>query len=231
MTLIPYPSVPMYPGVPPIPRLTDGNPNITFALPSPQSVAGSPEPTWGIFDADGNPLYTPTEGGTLSVFSFGFERSMGISDFPVEALPGSTNGSGFASYNKVYQPANPILTMALSGTEGEKTAFLAAVDLACQTTQLYNVWTPDAIYSAPGGAYTVNQYNYRRSAIQGATMLMVEISLVQVKQVTSALSNVTAPQSPSAASPSNGGTVTGATTPISPRLSQIISGILHGGAQ
>ncbi len=231
MPLIPYPSVPMYPGVPPIPRNSADNTNITFALPSPRSVAGSPEPIWGIFDAAGNPIYTPTEGGTLSVFSFGFERSMGVSDFPVEALPGSTNGSGFASYNKVYQPANPILTMALSGTEGEKTAFLAAVDLACQTTQLYNVWTPDAIYSSAGGAYTVNQYNYRRSAIQGATMLMVEISLMQVKQVTSSLSNVPAPQSSSSASPSNGGTVTGATTTLSPQIVQSIIKVLHGGAQ
>ena len=231
MPLIPYPRVPIFAGVPLIPRLTMDTPNIALGAPVPMGVVPAAEPVWGIFDPSGNPLYTPTEGGTLSVFSFGCERSMNVSDFPVEAASGSANGSGFASYNKVYQPANPILTMALSGTESEKTAFLAAVDLACQTTQLYNVSTPDAIYSAPGGAYTVNQYSYRRSALQGATMLMVEISLIQVLQVTSSLSNVPAPQSPSSASPSNGGTVTGATTTISPRLSQIITSVLHGGAQ
>ncbi len=231
MPYIPYPNVPIFDGVPLIPRLSISSPNIALGAPVPLGVVPAAEPVWGIFDPAGNPIYTPTEGGTLSVFSFGFERGMSVSDFPVEAVSGSANGAGFASYNKVYQPANPILTMALSGTESEKTAFLAAVDLACQTTQLYNVWTPDAAYSASGGAYTVNQYNYRRSALQGATMLMVEISLIQVLQVTSSLSNVPAPQSPSAASPSNGGTVTGSTTTISPRLSQIISGILHGGAQ
>lgn len=231
MPLIPYPNVPIFAGVPLIPRLTPDHPNIALGAPVPLGVVPAGEPVWGILDPAGNPIYAPAEGGTLSVLSFGFERSMNVSDFPVEAVANSTNGSGFASYNKVYQPANPILTMALSGTESEKTAFLAAVDLACQTTQLYNVATPDAIYSAPGGAYTVSQYRYRRSAVQGATMLMVEISLVQVFQVNSFLTNVPAPQSPSAASPVNGGTVTGSTTTISPHFSQILQGILHGGAQ
>jgi len=67
-------------------------------------------------------------------------------------------------------------------------------------------------------------------------MLIVEVSLKQVLQVTAALTNVpagttgiTSPQSPSATSTTNGGTVNGNDTPV---LSQdSIDAILAGGAR
>ena len=241
MTLIPYPDVPNVSGVPQIPRNSPGSQDITIGVGTALVSVSQLEPQWGIYTQDENPIYTPTEGGTLSVFSFGFERSMQVSDFPIEADPNTTNGAAFASYNKVYQPSNPIVTLAISGTEAEKTAFLTAIDNACQSTSLYNVYTPDAEYSnRVNGACTIERYSYQRTATHGATMLIVEVSLKQVLQVTAALTNVpagttgiTSPQYPSATSAINGGTVNGASTTISPRLASLLKpfSILDGGAQ
>jgi hypothetical protein len=238
MPLIPFPSVPNYPGVPAIPRTAPGSPSINISIAPAQNTSvsqSSSEPLWGIFTSSNAPLWKAEDVGTLSVLSFGFERSMQVSDFPVEAN-NANQGAAFASFNKVFVPSNPILTLALSGTEAQKMYFLAALDVACQSTALYNVLTPDASYVAPNGACTIERYSYQRTATHGATMLIVEVSLKQVLQVTAALTNVptgttgiTSPQSPSATSATNGGTVNGNDTPV---LSQdSIDAILAGGAR
>jgi hypothetical protein len=224
MPTIPYPDVPNYPGVPYIPRTSPGAPSINLSVAPPQDWMINQAPNelpWGIFTYPANkPIYPPTEGGTLSVLTFGFTRSMQVSDFPIEAN-NTKKGAAFASFNKVYQPSNPVVTLALSGTEGEKIAFLKAIDDACQSTALFNVYTPDASYSGSKGACTVERYSYQRSATRGATMLIVEVSLKQVLQVTAALSNVAAvsgiasPQSPSAVAPVNNGITQASPPPVS----------------
>ena len=99
---------------------------------------------WGIYSSvSGNPLYTPVDGGTLSFFSLAYSRRMQISDFPIEANT-SSEGAAFASFNKVWQPANPIVTFSLSGSETEQYGFLSALDAACASTDLYDVITPEA---------------------------------------------------------------------------------------
>jgi hypothetical protein len=232
MPLIPFPSVPNYPGVPAIPRTAPGTPSINISIAPAQNTSvsqSSSEPLWGIFTSSNAPIYTPTDGGTLSVLSFGFTRSMQVSDFPIEAN-NTSQGAAFASFNKVFVPSNPILTLALSGTEAEKIAFLATIDVACQSTSLYNVYTPDASYSGSQGACTIERYSYQRTATHGATMLIVEVSLKQVLQVTAALSNVvngttaiTSPQSPSATSQVSNG-ITQPSTPPTSWLAQIFGG-------
>jgi hypothetical protein len=227
MSLIPYPDVPNYSGVPPVPRVSAGSPGITLKIASQQSSVlnnTSVELPWGIYTQANQPIYAPTDGGTLSVLSFGFTRAMSVSNFPIEA--NNTNqGAAFASFNKVYQPANPVVTLALSGTEGEKIAFLAALDAACQSTELFNVYTPDASYSGSDDACTIERYNYQRSATHGATMLIVEVSLKQIRQVSASLTNtsIPAPQSPSASSQVNNG-ITQSSTPPTSWLAQILGG-------
>ena len=205
MPTIPFPNVPSYPGVPPIPRTAPGTPAINIRLaggnPAPNQSAG--ELPWGIFTYPANqPLYKPTEGGTLSTFSVGYTRSMQVSDFPIEANS-SGQGAAFASFNKVFQPATPIVMLSLGGTDAEKIAFLAAVDQAVSSTNLYSVYTPDSSYTG----YSIERYSYNRSAVRGATLLMVEVCLKQILQVTASYSNtpVVAPQSPSSATPVNNG--------------------------
>ena len=230
MPTIPYPDVPNYPGVPSIPRTAEGSPNITISVASGQSVSinqSSDGLPWGIYTSANAPLYTPTEGGTLSVLSFGFSRSMNVSNFPIEANA-TGQGAAFASFNKVFQPYTPALTLALSGTEGEKIAFLKALDDACSSTNLYNVYTPDASYSGSDGGCTLDRYSYQRSAAHGATMLIVEVSLTQVLQVSPSYTNqpISSPQSPSAQGAVNNG-ITQPSTPALPTsvLSSIASAL------
>ncbi|MDG6999852.1 MAG: hypothetical protein JRN15_12135 [Nitrososphaerota archaeon] len=217
MPLIPYPDVPNYPGVPQIPRNGSQQNSITIKLSTgvlilPQSQVG----VWAIFNSStGADLYTPQNGADLSFLSYGFSRSMAVSDFPIEA-PSSGVGSGFSSYNKVFEPANPIVTLSLSGPESEQARFLAALDAACGSTDLYVVQVPDTVNASTQRTYTVESYSYRRSADRGATLLMVEISFREIKQTTATLTNVltpssasvpVTPQSPSAVAPVNAGTV------------------------
>ena len=240
MPLIPYPAVPSYPGVPQIPRTGPGSPSINVSIASPDSGVVSQstnELPWGIYTYPANqPLYAPNEGGTLSVLSFGFTRSMQVCDFPVEA-DNANQGAAFASFNKVYQPANPVLVLALGGSEGEKIAFLAALDTACQSTALFNVYTPDASYSGSTGACTMERYSYQRSAIRNATMLTVEVSMKQIMQVSASLSNVSngsgtidSPQSPSASSQVNNGITQTSAPPVS-WLAQAVQGVGIGANQ
>lgn len=123
---------------------------------------------------------------TLSTFSVEFSAETRISDFPIE------NG-GFASYNKAQLPSNPIVTLILEGSEDDRTYFLNAIDAACKSTDLYSVVTPTVTYGATAtvAGYSLERYSYSRKADKGATLLMVEISLKEIRQV--AASYTTAP--------------------------------------
>lgn len=231
MPSIPYPAVPACPGVPPIPRTAPGTPaiNIKVANGNLAPNESANELPWGIFTYPANqPLYTPTDGGTLSTFSVGYTRSMQISSFPVEANA-SGQGAAFASFNKVFQPAKPVVMLSLGGTDAEKIAFLYAIDQAVSSTNLYNVYTPDSSYTG----YSIDRYSYNRSAMHCATLLMVEVSLTQILQVTASYSNtpVVSPQSPSSANAVNNGI----TQPSAPDTSLLydfansISGLLGVG--
>lgn len=230
MSNIPYPDVPNYDGVPDIPRESSGTSSISISVASGQegSSSTSSYSSWGIYTQSGDAIYTPTEGGTLSVLSFGMTKSMAVSSFPVEA--NNTNqGASFASFNKVYQPINPVITYSLSGTSNEKSAFLTAVDDACESTTIYNVFMPDADYSAPDSGCTVERYSYNRTAATGATLLIVEVSLKQAKQVTAQLSNssISSAQSPSSSAKVNNGNTQTSTAQTS-WLAQIATGNLVG---
>lgn len=226
MSLIPYPNVPNYPGVPSIPRTSPGSPAINVSLANPQAATPSVSyaDQWGIYESDsGDALYSPVDGGTLSFFSLAYVRRMEISDFPIEAATAS-EGAAFASFNKVWTPANPVVTFALSGSETEQYGFLSALDAACISTDLYDVVTPETTYMG----YSIESYSYQRTAHRGATMLMVEISLKEILQVSPSYTQMTAaspinsPQSPSAVPASNNG-LTQPSTPPQSVLSKIVN--------
>ena len=197
MSLIPYPSVPNYPGVPSIPRTAAGSPSINISLASSQPlVISSQEPIWGIFSAtDNSPFFTPSEGGTLSTYSFDYSRQTTVSTFPVEM-------GSFVSYDKVWSPANPVVTLAFSGSESDKARLLDALETACLGTALWDVATPNAEYDN----HTIERYTYRRMATKGATMLLIDVSLKEIKQVTISYSNASGTASSGSATPSTSNT-------------------------
>ena len=180
MPTISYPDVPNYPGVPSIPRTSAGSPSINISMASNQPLLiSSQEPIWGIFSAtDNSPLFTPSEDGTLSTYSFDYSRQSSVSTFPVET-------GSFVSYDKIWTPANPVVTLAFSGSISDKSSLLDALETACLGTSLWNVFTPDTEYDG----YTIARYSYRRMSNKGATMLLIDVMLEEVKQVTLSYAN------------------------------------------
>lgn len=195
MPTIPYPNVPNAPGVPDVPRMSPGSPVLKITLLPNDVSAGTitQDTLWGIFSSfTGEALFTPFEGGTLSTYSFDYSRQTTIATFPVE------EGS-FATYDKVWNPANPVVTLAFSGSEIEKAGLLSNLEKACQNTSLWDVHTPE--YSYEG--YTIERYSYRRMATKGATMLLIDVSLKEVKPVAVSYANASSPNVPSPSSPSS----------------------------
>lgn len=191
MPLIPFPSVPSLPGVPAIPRSPAFPPLVRVGLGLAQSLllrGFQSQTQWGIFDSAGKALGDPSQfsgltgdilgaagiGPTLSTNSVDFSKETKVSDFPVE------KGS-FASYNKVEQPATPIVTFCLTGSENDRRTFLETIDKAVKSTDLYSVVTPEVTYID----YSIERYNYSRRSARGANLLIMEIGLKEIRQVSS----------------------------------------------
>jgi hypothetical protein len=218
MPLIPYPNIPAYPGVPALVRSANIPPVVTISLGLVQSILASALQSplqWGIFDSKGNQLGVDPQnlglgaallqaaitggGSVLSTYDFDFVKETRISNFPLEA-------GSFANFNKVEMPANPVVTLALAGSEFDRALFLNAIDAACKSTDLYMVVTPEVTYIN----YSLERYRYSRKAAKGATLLVVEISLEEIRQVSAAYTTATpikAPKDTGAASQIDAGKV------------------------
>lgn len=236
MPFIQFPNVPAFPGVPALVRPVQ----IAVARNTPLSIAlGTVEnlliqalqqtPRWGIFDLAGNQLginatqinpilsvlasqFSGAVAPSLSTLALDYVKETRVSDFPVE-------GGSFATYNKVELPANPLVTLTLAGTEDDRTTFLNAIDAACKSTNGYNIVTPTVTYTN----YTIERYNYGRRAQRGATLLMVEVSLKEIRQVSASFTTATKPiinpQNPGATPQTN----SGMTQPATPDTSTLRS--------
>jgi hypothetical protein len=229
MPNIPYPNVPAYPGVPPLVRGNIIPSTIAISLGAITTLLASAVQTggqWGIFEtlsgaelgliSSQSIIQSLSNGPFLSTNSLEFMRETRISDFPIE------RGS-FASYNKVQLPANPVVTLALSGQASDRTYFLRSLDAACIGTTLYDVVTPEFVYSG----YSIERYNLIRRAERGATMLWVEVSLKEIRQVSAAYSTVQTPinqpQNPNAVPQSNSGLVQPQTPPPQSTLKSLMN--------
>ncbi len=185
MPLIEYPDIPDVPGVPPIPRLADDgiidSQDDSFSNQEVQLKSFKTQRNWGIFDAEGNALgnpnlFTETDDGkparTVSTNSLEMSKKMRISEFPVEQ-------GTFATYNKVDLPANPVVTLAYGGTVADRSEFLRQIEVATDSLDLYSVVTPEVTYIN----FSVESYSFPRRHDQGANLLIVAITLKQIRQV------------------------------------------------
>lgn len=231
MPTIPFPDVPKVPGVPAIPRSPLFPPAAQAALGLVQGAlwrSFQSGTRWGIFDSQGKALADPSKltgaagtlagslgvGATLSTDSVDFSKETRVSDFPVE------RGS-FAAYNKVELPATPTVTLCLAGTEAERTQFLAAIDAACKSVDLYDVVTPEVTYKG----YSIERYAYQRRTSRGATLIAVELGLKEILQVSAQYTQTQRPtQEPSAAATTDNGKVQ-AQTPKQSALKSLASKI------
>lgn len=224
MPNIPFPDVPEYPGVPPL--LRAGNsviaaiPALAIGIGTLEGILGNSlqQPVnWGIFDSDGDQLgisnssssilgalqsqLTGSSAPVLSTVTFDFTREVKVSDFPIE------QGS-FAAFNKVQTPANPTVSLAFSGNESSRASFINALDAACISTELFSLVTPEVQYIG----YSIERYTYSRRADRGVSLLVFEISLKEVRQVSAAFTQsgappISNPQNAGATTPTNNGII------------------------
>ena len=197
MPLIPFPDIPRVPGSPAIPRSpsspTSESSGLSFLKGALFDIFQSAiAQRWGIYDQFGNALGTSNifvdTLGTIvsdvvglsvqSTSSISYIKETRISDFPIE------QGS-FASFNKAELPANPSVILAVGSNELVRAAFLKEIDAACKSTGLYNILTPEITYMN----YSIEKYNYRRESMRGCTLLLVELYLKEIRQVSAQFSN------------------------------------------
>lgn len=189
-------SIPLPPGVPPLlkPTLTiNGITNVvnTAALLIADSKLISSllnPPKWGLYK--GGALVVQAD----SVINMAYRQESKISDYPQE------EGS-FQQYNKVGSPYDARLQLSKGGTVAERSTFLAALEAAADSLDLYDVVTPEKTYTNAN----IQRYDYERKATGGANLILAEIWLIQIR--TTAVAKLSATKRASGASAVNAGTL------------------------
>lgn len=206
-------AVPDAPGVPPMVRVFQALDAVTILAADAAMIARAlGPPQWGIFDQYGLPILVSD-----SVVAIDYRREYRISDYPVEQ-------GGFASYDKVAEPADLRVTMAVSGkgtllsnllTGGAIGSLITGIDVAANnraqflnelearasTLDCVTVITPEQTYSG----FNIIHHDYRREARNGMSLITVDIWLREVR--VSATSVFTDTASPSGANAQAGGMV------------------------
>ncbi|WP_308772268.1 phage baseplate protein [uncultured Bilophila sp.] len=105
---------------------------------------------------------------------------------------------GFASYNKVASPLDIYVELAASASESGHAALLAALDKLASGTELVSLVTPDQEYRH----LNIESYTVKRTATEGATLLVAELHLLEVRQVKVRVSQaaIRSPKRPTSAS-------------------------------
>ena len=184
-----YPLVPNAPGVPALLRngvkvldtLTLGVFGLSGAL---DSLIGAEPVQWGIFSMKtGRPVAMAD-----SVVSLDYRNAARISDYPVEQ-------GAFASYNKVDNPYDIKVRMTCGGSQARRGEFIAAIEAASRSLELYLVLTPERSFSNAN----IEAWDCRREAANGAGIIIADLHMREVRQTATAAFN--APKTPAAADP------------------------------
>lgn len=210
-----FPNVPLAPGVPPIPRLSAlvqaQNNLVLLAADAASVVALFVGPQWGLF-LNGAPAFesipgiSGIAGGTvnalaqllgassLSVGQIEYRLDYRISTAPQEE-------GAFLSYNKVSTPFQAKVTYILGGIAAARGAFLTALQNMQASLTLLSLIMPEKTYPSCNIVHS----DYRRSARNGVSMLIVDIWVEEVRVTGTAAFSDTA--TPAGADQLNGGTV------------------------
>lgn len=126
--------------------------------------AGAP-PQWGIF-LGGSPVVTAD-----TVTSFAYKQDWAIADYPVER-------GGFESYDKVNTPYTAQIQFVSGGSEARRQALLDSIAAIGDTLTLYDVMTPEAIYVG----VNVAAYAYRRTSNNGLGLMIVDVTVLEIRE-------------------------------------------------
>lgn len=202
MPFIPKPQFPNVPKLPGVPQL---NRSPSFP-PAPPPVLGSAlalgrlwqalfvTPQWAIYEsaqatepdqpeegietvtvvADRQPVVVPD-----SFLSFGFRKEAAIASYPIQR-------GGFADYDKVQNPFETFVRMSKGGSLQERKRFLDSLDAIIDTTDLYDILTPEKTYIS----VNVLRYEFVRQGVRGAHFFAeLDLYFQEIRQVSPQYSN------------------------------------------
>lgn len=107
----------------------------------------------------------------------------GIMDIDVKneskVLTSPIEKSSFAAYNKVETPLDVVITGASQQDGATQSAILNALNKLVSGAELVDIVTPTAVYLK----MTLESYSYKRTATDGASLLVVELHAIEVREV------------------------------------------------
>ena len=161
-------NVPNVAGVPPLASFAEDVVGLLVA-DAIGLLLGSSTPQWGIF-LDGLPVIAAE-----NTISFEYKQDFPVSDYPVE-------DGGFQSYDKVQLPGDIRMRFSCGGSVEDRQNFLASIDAVMNTTDLYDVVTPEAVYLS----YNFVHRDFRRTAQNGVGLIVVDIWLTEIRVTSTA---------------------------------------------
>lgn len=141
-------------------------------------VFGGQQVVWGIF-LDGEPVIEFD-----SMISFDLRQDLPVSDYQVEE-------GGFQSYNKVQLPTDIRVRLSTGGSISRRQRFLQDIDAVMNTTDLYDIVTPEAVYLN----YNFSHRDFRRNGSDGAGLITVDLWMTEIRETaTATFTNTQQPQ-------------------------------------
>jgi len=131
-----------------------------------------------------------------------YKQDWAIAQYPVER-------GGFESYDKVDTPFEVQIRFTTGGSVADKAEMLASINAIAGDLNLYDVVTPEAVYSS----VNIQRFSYPRSHDHGAGLLTVDMTLLEVR--VQGVSDFANNKAPSGAFPIHGGSVQATTAPPS----------------
>jgi hypothetical protein len=174
MPLIPYPNVPIAPGVPNLARLPGLNARVPpvvndiLAVTDPRLfVTDTVDTGWALLNEDGTVALEPD-----SFVALDYRGENRICNYPVE------RGS-FSAYNKVALPYDLRLILSCGGSGAmSRQQFMQQLDFMRQSTNLYSAATPDGLYDS----LNLTHVDYRRESRNGVSLIIAACWFEEVRQ-------------------------------------------------
>lgn len=185
------PDVPNLPGVPPLSSYAPNNTVLAFADAIASLILGS-GPQWGIF-LNGDQAFDYN-----SIVDFDYKQDFPVSDYQLE-------DGAFQSYDKVQLPFDVKVRVASGSSASDREALLSSVRAAANTLDLYDVVTPEQVYSS----CNITHIDFKRTSNNGVGLIIIDIWFIEIR-ITST-STFSSTQQPSVAGQQNSGNVSPAT--------------------
>jgi hypothetical protein len=198
------PDIPDVPGVPALSSYA-ASAGVLLVGDLLSDLTGIAPPQWGVF-LDGEPVILAD-----NQVSFEIRQDFPISDYPVEQ-------GGFQSYDKVQLPIEIRVSFSAGGSESDRQAFLQSIQAVINTTDLYDVVTPEQTFMS----FCFKHWDLRRTADKGVGLIVADLWLEEIRVTSTATTSLQNTQQPGEAGQVGTGSVP-ASTPAAALINQYFS--------